>query len=201
LSSGGDPDWLLRDLRGQAGSGYAAGFEVALLDGLFGREPAVRLSELGEPLIPGLNRFRAQLRREAVRRGWMRRWHDGTLTPRGEELLRRTRDFRRELRMLAAAGDSEALAALAPYAMIFGLMKSPVGLSDISDPGRDRLRDSAVQWSQYDRFARSWLGVCAQLPVVSGHGSRSAPSQPGDFGSHGGGSHTGAFSQGGHTGH
>jgi len=227
LSSSSGPDWLLRDMREQAGSGEALAFELALLDGLFARQPEVRLSEIGEVLIPAVNQFRAQLRRDTVRRGWLRRWDGGKRTRRGEELLRRIHDFRREMRMLAAGGDFEGLTALAPYAMIFGLLASPISLIGAAEAGRNRPRESEVQWSQYDRFAQSWLAVCAGLPVVSRRASRSAPSQLADsvhewsaprgrrgqghdsghgghtsgYGSHDGGNHTGGFSQAGHTGH
>jgi hypothetical protein len=39
------------------------------------------VSEIGDVLLPALNRFRAQLRRDAVRHGWLRRWHTDKRTP------------------------------------------------------------------------------------------------------------------------
>jgi hypothetical protein len=223
VRSGAGTDWLLTDLRDQAGGGgLLLGFEVTLLDGLFGHQPVVLLSEIGEALIPALNRFRRQLRRDAVRHGWLRRWHRDKRTPRGEQLLRQIQGFRRELRTLAPAGDSGVPAALAPYGMIFGLVSSPLSLNDGHDAGRDCPRETEAQWSQSDRFGQSWLAACAGLSAGPGHGHRSGTTQPGDFvhewsapsdhgshghdsgyggyGDHGGGHHAG-FDGGGHGGY
>jgi len=182
VRSSAGPDWLLTDLRGQAAAGGPLlGFEVALLAGLFGHQPVVRLSEIGEALIPSLNRFRARLRRDAVRRGRLRRWHPGRRTPRGEQLLKQIHGFRRELRTLAAAGDCGALEALAPYAMIFGLAPAPASLNDAHDGGKARAREAGAQWSQSDRFAQSWLAACGRLSAVPDHEHRPGPARPGDF--------------------
>lgn len=108
-----------------AGDGPPLGFEMTLLDGLFGHQPQLRLSKIGDVLRPALNRFRAQLRRDAARHGWLRRWHADKRTPHGEQLVTQIHRFRRELRTLAAAGDSAALRVLAPYAMIFGHACTP----------------------------------------------------------------------------
>ncbi|MGG7378592.1 hypothetical protein ACQ7B2_07445, partial [Escherichia coli] len=72
-----------------------------LLDGLFSRQPSVRLSEIDEALVPVLNRFKAQLARDAVRNGRLHRWHRAKRPPRGEQLLTQIHDFRRALRALA----------------------------------------------------------------------------------------------------
>jgi hypothetical protein len=198
VSAGSCTDWLLRDWRGQAGRGHVQDFEVTLLDRLFGGKPEIYLSELGEALIPAVSRFRAHLRRDGLRHGWLRRWHGGKLTPGGEQMLKRAYDFRRGLRKLAAEGDVETLTALAPYAMAFGLLASPVSLTDADDAGRDRSREIEVQWSQFDRFAQGWQAICAEY---RGHSQDSGHSGHTTGYADYGGSHVGGFSHGGHTGH
>jgi hypothetical protein len=81
-----DRDWLLTDLRDPAetDSGLLR-FEGTLLDGLFARRSPARLGELGQDLIPANNRTRSQLDRDAVRRGWLRRWRHHQRTPHGEQ--------------------------------------------------------------------------------------------------------------------
>lgn len=52
------PGWLLTDLRDQtADRDSLLRFEVTLLDGLFAPQPTVRLSDIGQGLVPVLNRF------------------------------------------------------------------------------------------------------------------------------------------------
>jgi hypothetical protein len=46
-----------------------------------------------------------------------------------------------------------ALPVLAPYAMIFGLVSSPVSLNNAQDTGDARPRETEAPWSQSDRFA------------------------------------------------
>lgn len=166
------PDWLLTDLRDQAADrSPLLRFEVTLLDGLFARQSLVRLSEISQALIPALNRFRAQLRRDAVRHGRLRRWRRDQRSPRGEQLLKQIQEFRRELRTLAASGSREALAELTPYAMIFGLgAASAVSLNDAHDIGTAQRHRTEAPWSQSDRFATSWIATCARLSPRPGHG-------------------------------
>lgn len=173
-------DWLLTDLRGQAAGSRPLGFEAALLDGLFSERPAVHLSKVGDELAPALDRFRAQLRRDAIRHGWLRRWRRGQRRPGGEKLLRQILIFRRQLRALIATGDARALERMAPYAMIFGLGPSTVNLTDASGAGAAPDRRSEVPWSRSDRFARSWLAACTGFSV-SGRKNHSRPTQSGDF--------------------
>jgi hypothetical protein len=173
-------DWVLTDLRARTAA-RPLGFEVTLLDGLFGREPVVRLSEVGPELLPVLSRFRAQLGRDAAQRGWLRRWRRGQRTPRGEQLLREIHGFRWELRALAAAGDSQALGNLAPYAMVFGLMPAVASMADTPDSGGARSLETEVAWSKADRFARSWLGVCAGFPAGAERPHRPGRDWSGDF--------------------
>jgi hypothetical protein len=202
----GEPDWLLTDLR-DPGAGRSAllRYEATLLDGLFARQGVVRLSEIGRALIPALSRVRAQLRRDAVRQGRLRRWHRDQRTPGGEQLLRQIHVFRRDLRGLAASGNPGALAGLAPYAMVFGL-KVPSAISFGADgTPTAQHRETEAQWSHSDRFATSWLAACAGFSHSPGHGHRSAPSD--DFAhqwsaprDHGHGSHGHGSGHGGYGG-
>ena len=73
-----------------------------MLDGVFARQPAVLLQEIGPALIPALGRVRTQLSRDAVRHRRLRPWPRGRRTRRGEQLLGQIQAFRRELRALAA---------------------------------------------------------------------------------------------------
>jgi len=189
---------MLTDLRAQQAPQLLA-FEATLLDGLFGQERVVRLSAAGPGLRPVLGRFRAQLGRDAVQRGWLRRWRRGQRTPRGEQLLREIQGFRRELRALANAGDSPALGGLAPYAMVFGLMPAAASVAGTLHPGAAGNRSTEIAWSQADRFARSWLEACPGLPAGAGrHGHDSGHTgYGGGYESHAGGHH-GGF--GGHSG-
>jgi len=175
-------DWVLTDLRGRmAGGGPPLSFEMTLLDGLFGHQPQLRLSKIGDVLLPALNRFRAQLRRDAVRHGWLRRWHADKRTPRGEQLLTQIHRFRRELRTLAAAGDSGVLPILAPYAMIFGLVSSPVSLNNAQDTDDARPCDTEAPWSQPGRFASDWRAACTMFLAVPDSRHGPGPEGHGDF--------------------
>jgi len=208
--------WLLTDLRDQAADQNSLlRFEVTLLDGLFALQPTVRLREIGQALVPVLNRFRAQLSRDAVRNGRLHRWHRTQPPPRDERLLKQIHDFRRQLRTLAASGNTDALAGLIPYAMIFGLgPRSAITVNDDRD-GTAVRSATEVPWSKSDRFVMSWLAICATLSARSGHGHRSnfvqewsaphdhghashghnsAGSGHGDYGHHGGGFHAGGHS-------
>lgn len=214
-----DPDWLLTDLRDtRPGQDGLLRFEATLLDGLLSRQQ-VRLSALGQDLIPVLGKVRVQLRRDAVRAGRLRRFRREQRTTRGERLLEEIHDFRRGLRALAASGSSGVLAELAPYAMIFGLpVPAPVSLGTDS-AGRRQRRLPDVPWPS---FARDWQQTCErQFERSRGTGHRlasrdfahqwSAPhnhSHGSDGHGHGGydsgdgayGGHGGDFS-GGHAGH
>jgi hypothetical protein len=165
---GADGDWLLTDRRGGPGSAGRAllGFERTLLDGVFDGKSLVRLSELGESLVPSLNQMRSQLRRDAVRHGRPPRRGRDKRTPGREQLLHQIRDFRRELRQLASAGDAAA-ADLAAYAMIFGLARA----ASVSLPGGDAARtdrhnhEDEIAWSQGDRLTQGWMAVCGRIPT------------------------------------
>ena len=174
-------DWVLTDLRGQvAGGGPPLGFEMALLDGLFGDQPQLHLSKIGDVLRPALDRFRAKLRREAVRHGWLRRWHSDKRTPRGEQLLTQIHRFRRELRTLAAAADSGAVRDLALYAMIFGLVSSSVSLDNAHDAAGAPSGETEAPWSQSDRFATDWREACTMYLASADARNGSGPAGPGD---------------------
>jgi hypothetical protein len=207
------PDWLLTDLRDQASAGNALlRFEATLLRGLFGRQSPIRLSEITQELVPTLDQVRAQLVRDAVRNGRLRRWHRTKRTSRGEDLLKRIQAFRRDLRTVAASGNVEAMAPLAPYAMIFGFsVSSPASLgSPSAGPSRHRGEEMPeVPWARLDRFATYWQTLWAGFPADSYHG-RSHPSgteRPSDFAhqwsaprehAHGGNTHD--YGHGGHGG-
>jgi len=202
-----DRDWLLTDLRDsvETESGLLQ-FERTLLDGLFaGRSPA-NLGELGQDLIPALNRARSQLYRDAVRRGWLRRWRRHQRTPHGEQLVKQINSFRRELRRLSASGDAVTSPQLAAYAIVFGL-GGPAAVRLRADATKSAERDeSAVEWSRSDLFAISWLGVCANISrTYVGHGHDADDGQYGDFAhqwsdsrEHGHGSHGHSQAHGGH---
>jgi hypothetical protein len=196
-----DRDWLLTDLRDSADteSGLPQ-FERTLLDGLFAGRSRAGLGELGQDLIPALNRTRSQLYRDAVRRGWLRLWRQHQRTPHGEQLVKQINSFRRELRRLSASGDAVTSPQLAAYAIVFGL-GGPAAVRLRADATKSAERDeSAVEWSRDDLFAISWLGVCAKIArTYVGHSQAHGGLGNGhDFGGgHGGG----AAHLGGHAGH
>jgi Predicted membrane protein (DUF2207) len=205
IPGGGDQDWLLT--RRRDGAEAPLPFEATLLDGLFAGQPAVRLSEIAQELVPTLNRVRAQLHRDAVRHGRLRRWHRGEPRPRtkrGERLLTQIHSFRQELRGLAASGDALAMGRLAPYLIMFGLggssrvrVASRQGTGPASGPA---IEDT---WSCSDRFAMGWITVFNAVPPV--HGQGSGTGQPGNFvqewsAPHGHGGHSHGASPGGYGG-
>jgi hypothetical protein len=178
----GRPDWTLTDLRAHAHAGRELlDFETTLLDGLFNGQTSARLSEVSQALIPVLDRARAQIRRDAVRNGRLRRWPRDRRTARGERLLRQIQVFRQELRALAASAGPNALAGLAQYAMLFGLRgESPAG-PDARAADRLRSGDTEVAWSKTDRFVRVWLSACAGLSNHLDHGHGAGVGQRGAF--------------------
>ena len=224
IHEGADGDWLLSDRRGAGRSSagpWLLSFERTLLDGVFDGNTQVRMSELGESLMPSLNRMRTQLRRDAVRHGWLRRWGQGKRTASGQQLLRHIHAFRRELRIVASAEDATA-AGLTAYAMIFGL----ASVGGVRLPGDDTSRtggrslEGEIAWAQGDRITRGWMAVCERMPARAGsswmwrpddlaHGW-SAPHGHGGGHGHGSGhvesyggydGHSGHFGGGGHSGH
>ena len=100
------PQWLLTDLRDQGPDPDEPllPFEMILLGRLFGPQAQVPLPGIGGQLIPALNRVRTELRRDAVRHGWLRRWRRDQRTEQGEQLLGQIQGFRRELRARALSG-------------------------------------------------------------------------------------------------
>jgi hypothetical protein len=221
-----DGDWLLIDRRSGVGSGGDAllDFERTLLDGLFYGNAVVRMSGLGETFLLPMNQMRKQLRRDAVRNGWMRRWSRGKRTSRGEQLLNQIHDFRRQLRVLAASGDAEAMARLAPYAMILGVTRAASPSSadvDSVKADRDDHKRDEIGWAQAARlaqgfaeafrtvrfralrvlataepdFAHEWSG---QHGHEHDHGSGQGHSYGESYGGHMGGGH---MTGGGHGGH
>jgi hypothetical protein len=208
------PDWVLTDRRGQAADQAALlPFELTLCEGLFAGEPRIELSGSGQRLVPTLDRVRQQIVRDAIGRGWIRRWHRQRRTPRGEDLLVRIQVFRRELRALARAGDAENLAGLAPYAMVFGLTAGPSFAGDGDHARPDQRRELDARWQPADRFAAGWLSAFAACTATGRHGDRpgsggtfarewSMPRQPAaGRHDHGPAHGSGHDSPGGHAGH
>jgi hypothetical protein len=207
-------DWLLTDLRGRsAGHGTLLPFEIRLLDGLFaGGRAEVTLSDLGPELIDALDRTRRSLRRDAVRRGWLgrdwlQRLRQDRRTPRGEQLLTSTRQFRRELRALAASGDLERRPDLVPYAMVFGLGSADEFGFTTGDAEPAPPRDDGVRWQRAGAFGRDWTSAVAATAARCHHGHHG---QPADFAhqwgvpaghghGHGNPGHDGYSGHGGHS--
>ncbi len=171
----GKPDWLLTDLRKPAADRRELlAYETTLLTGLFAGQSTVRLSEISQALIPTLNLVRAQIRRDAVQHGWLRRWPRDQRTARGEQLLKQIQVFRTGLRALVVSGDLEALAGLAPYAVLFGLGAQSLAGLDVRTADKAPRCDAEVAWSQTDRFVQCWLLTCAGFSdhLDHGHGHR-----------------------------
>jgi hypothetical protein len=146
--AGDDGDWLLSPSRGPAPGRQQRQlleYEKRLLDGLSGADAPARLSALANGFGSALDATREALVREAVHQGWLRHLHRDQRSPKGEDLARQVRTFRRDLRRLKADGGQEALAGdLLPYALHFGL---------VSD---DQMALA--------RFARAWVRVFAEAP-------------------------------------
>jgi hypothetical protein len=173
---GGDsPQWLLTDLRDQEPDPDEPllPFEKILLSGLFGPQAQVRLPGIGGELIPTLNRVRAELRQDAVRRGWLRRWRRDRRTEQGEQLLGQIQGFRRELRARALSG-AGAPAVLAPYVMIFGLAAAPAAVIEPRDSTVTR-RSGEIPWARLEVFSATWQ-VC-----VKNAGAHGGNGRPDDF--------------------
>jgi hypothetical protein len=86
-------------------------------------QPAPTLPGLATILGPGLSRVRAEIVREGVRQGWLRRRSHDRLTDSGERFVAQVSAFGRQLRGLAGEGGAGELAgALLPYALRFHLL-------------------------------------------------------------------------------
>jgi len=147
-------EWLLS--RGSAGASHQRDglmrYEQVLLRGLpSGRRAGI--AELAPTYRKAMARARAELARDAVRRGWLRRIPRGQRTRQGEELALRIRSFQRELRRLRSEqGESAFGGRLLPYALHFGLVRS----------GEVPLA----------RFANAWVSSFAGLPGWGRYGSQ-----------------------------
>jgi hypothetical protein len=146
--------WLLTDLRGQDPSPGVPPlpFEMTLLDGLFGPQARVRLVGIGGELVPALNRVRAELGRDAIRNGWLRRWRRDQRTEQGEQLFRQIQGFRQELRARALSGAETAAhqdMATRPY--------------------------PEIPWERLEAFTQTWQSY------VNAAGANSGNGRPGDF--------------------
>jgi hypothetical protein len=145
-------------------------YEQALLHGLFRGQATLRMAHITSLDAPVLDLVRAGIardaldarrlragigRRFAVTQGQRRR-HDqkpGQRIRLGEELLAEIKNFKRDLRALAAVGDMRTLARFASYAMIFGLAAQ----LPVRDLARDQLSDEAVPPKKTTEFADCWL--------------------------------------------
>ncbi len=188
-------------------------FEMILLGGLSGPQAQVCLPGIGGELIPTLNRVRAELRRDAVRHGWLRRWRRDQRTEQGEQLLGQIQGFRRELRARALSG-AGVPAVLAPYMMIFGLAAAPAAVIESRD-STVTWRSGEIPWGRLEAFTRAWQVCVNDAGAHRGHGraddfSRQWTAPPshdhGHAGHHsghagyGGGHFGGGHSGGGHSG-
>jgi hypothetical protein len=181
---------------------------------LFGPRAQVSLLGIGGELVPALNRVRAELGRDAVRNGWLRRWHRDQRTQ-GEQLLRQIQGFRQELRarVLSGAGVS---APLAPYMMIFGLAAAPAAGVASDDDTATRCF-SEILSSRLEVFVQAWQGCVNHAGANSGNGrpddfahqwsappghDHGNPGHHGGYDGYGGGGHFGGGDGGhGHVGH
>jgi hypothetical protein len=223
-----DEDWLLTDVRGPAATRTGLlPFEATLLDGLFAQHSAVRLRQISQDLVPVLDRARKQLHRDAVRSGRLRRWRRGRRTQQGKRLLKQIMGFRRDLRALAAGGDSAAMAGLAAYAITFGIPVPAAARLRAADTKVAGRCETSLPWSQADGFVVRWLGVCGgfsdgrrardgksedfvrgwSAPREHSHGSHGSHGHGAAHGGYGGGyhdsggGHGGGMGGGGHGGH
>lgn len=153
VPDGDDVDWLLSTLPVvDDRRGDLLPYEEKLLHGGPLAEGEFRLSELTSARVFYLNRFRRELVRDVVARGWMRRWRKDERTPEGERLFQQFRTYRHRLRRLVAAGDGLPAEVL-PYALLLGLVWAP----DSEHDGHDD-EDPLVL------FAAAWLAHCADFP-------------------------------------
>jgi hypothetical protein len=221
VAGNGAQDWLVTDLRGrQSTSDVLLPFERELLHGLFAGHADLYVQRLGPELVPVLNRVRRLLRRDAVRHGWLGRLRRGHRTPRGEQLLAEIKDFRRQLRVLAASGGLASRPDLEAYAIVLGLAAPAATLVRAEESKPAARPDPCVPAARLNGFVTQWGQVCDQLPDHLGHNSQSgdfihqwsAPprshatshdhasgsSALGSYGGYTHGGHGGGFAAGGH---
>jgi hypothetical protein len=146
-----DDGWRVRVLPGQAagrGQPELLGYERELLAAL-----PMPPDDQSVPSLPGLaatvghrlNRVRAEIEKEAVRRGWVHHRRHGDLTDSGDALVAELGRFGRKLRQLKADSGDQALSGdLLPYALRFHLVT------------RDQV--------PLARFAAAWAEAFADLP-------------------------------------
>jgi hypothetical protein len=143
--------WHVRVLPGQAsrpGQRELHAYERELLAGLpmpAGDQPAPSLPSLAAAMGARLDRVRAEIEKEAVRSGWVHRWHHGDLTESGDRLVAELGRFGGKLRELKTESGDEVLTGdLLPYALRFHLL------------ARDEV--------PLARFAAAWAEAFAGLP-------------------------------------
>jgi hypothetical protein len=118
--------WHVRVLPGQAsrpGRPQLHAYERELLAALpmpADDRAAPALPDVAATTGTRLDRVRAEIEKEAVRRGWVHRWHHGELTDTGDRLVAELGRFGGKLRQLKAESGDEALTGdLLPYALCF----------------------------------------------------------------------------------
>jgi hypothetical protein len=140
--------WLIRPVHANAPRHRRESmlrYEQTLLDGLSREGPAASLASLAPEMPAVLDKTRAEMLHDAVRRGWLRHLHHDERTEAGERLADRIRSFQRGLRQLATEQGEGALAGpLLPYALHFAMIR------DTSHP--------------LVGFAHDWVSAFAALP-------------------------------------
>jgi hypothetical protein len=126
-------------------------FEQTLLDGLSGYAEPTSLNIVAGGFGYMLDKVRADLIREAVHQGWLRRWHHDQRTPEGDQLARKLRAFRSELRQLKAEhGEDPLIKDWLPFAVHFGLISPErIALARFARAWDDAFSDMKG-WSQRD---------------------------------------------------
>ncbi len=120
------------------------GYEQTLLDGLSHGGAPARLASLAPAMPPVLERTRAALVRDAVRRGWLRHLHPDQHTEAGEHLASQIRGFQHALRLAAGQEADSLTGPLLPYALRFAVIRG--------------------DQHPLARFAHCWIETFAGLP-------------------------------------
>jgi hypothetical protein len=126
-------------------------FEQTLLDGLSGYAQPTPIEVVAGGFGYVLDKVRADLIREAVHQGWLRRWQHDQRTPEGDQLARKLRAFRSELRQLKAEhGEHALISDWLPFAVHFGLVSPErIALARFARAWDDAFSD-VKGWSQRD---------------------------------------------------
>jgi hypothetical protein len=206
-------DWRLTVVRDEPED--LLSYEQALLHGLFGGQATLSMALITTVMAPVLDTVRAGIvrdaldagrlragiaRRFALTQGQRRRYDQNPdrRTRLGEELLKEIKNFKRDLRVLAAAGDTGTLARFSSYAMIFGL-PAPLPVEDTvpKEPSGEALTpkqttEFAACWQKAWRNGRSdfvpwsWSPYSEQTHGNASHHSHRGYAHDGGHGGFGG---------------